>query len=60
MFPSERLREAILIYLYILMYDDDVKIFNSLDSISGQSTLQKYIDYFCQWCELSQLVGVKL
>ena len=33
------------------MYTDDVKIFNLLDIISGQSSLQKDIDYFCQCCE---------
>ena len=37
------------------MYADDIKNFNSLDSIFGQSTLQKNIDYFCQWCEVNLL-----
>ena len=36
------------------MYADDIKIFNSLDRISGQSSLQKDVDYFCQWCEVNR------
>ena len=40
---------SVIVHSNILMYADDVQIFNSLDSISGQSTLQKDIDYFCQW-----------
>ena len=46
---------SVIIHSNILMYADDVKIFNSLDSISGQSTLQKDIDYFCQRCEVNLL-----
>ena len=48
---------SVIIHSNILLYEyaDDVKIFNSLDSISGQSSLEKDIDYFCQWCEVNLL-----
>ena len=46
---------SLITHSNILMYADDVKIFNSLDSISGQPTFQKNIDYFCQWCEVNLL-----
>ena len=46
---------SVITHSNILMYADNVKIFNSLNSISDESTLQKDIDYFGQWCELNLL-----
>ena len=37
---------SVIIHANILMFADDLKIFNALDSISGLSTRQRDIDYF--------------
>ena len=43
---------SVITHSNVLMYADDVKIFNSLDSISD---FQEDIDYFGWWCEVNLL-----